>query len=578
MAYSTTISANGGAVPYSWSIASGTLPPGLSLSSAGVLTGTPLVAGSYTFIAQVKDTEATPATASRQFTLAIGTTLGVGANNSLLSGRYAFLINGFDVGSTAGAVNGFVVMGSLSANGAGAITGTEYTNAPSGVQAAVAITGSYALNSDGRGFMVLTAGTATNIYTIAAAGRSSGIAQSFSLSEFDNSTGTAGAANATGVAKLQTTSAFTATTLNGAFAFGLSGESPCSSCITPAPLYGPVASVGVFTANGVSTISSGQEDAAAYGTNYTGITLTGTFTPPSATTGIGTLHFATTGTLFSAPPADFDYVIVSSTEVLLMSSDTHATTALLAGDAQLQRQTSYSAASLSGTIIGYESQANGGNGTSSYPTALNAILTDLAITGSGTASIAQDANRAGTFTSTAVSPSAITYTTATTGRTAVTTGAASNQVVYLYNTGTGFGLDMAASTAYPALIQYQQQTVVTPYPVLLSGSFAAFTSPTSAPATDVSGMYNFVLNTGGVDSGISGALSTSLDSSSTAGMLSYGQASSYLYTESSTSRHSVALPGSTTPQTIIYGINGSLAAAIPATATTTPTVTVLQLY
>jgi hypothetical protein len=151
-------------------------------------------------------------------------------------------------------------------------------------------------------------------------------------------------------------------------------------------------------------------------------------------------------------------------------------------------------------------------------------------------------------------------------------------VLYLYNTGTGFALDQAASTAYPALIQYQQQVAVSPYPVLLSGPYAAFTVPAADPATDTTGIYTFAPNSGGVDASISGDLSTSLDSSSTAGALSYGQTAAYLYTEGSTGRHVVTLPGSTTAQIVIYGINSGLGVAIPATATATPTVTLMQLY
>ncbi len=577
-AYSTTLAATGGAVPYTWSVASGALPQGLVLSTTGVLSGTPLAAGSYTFTAQVKDSQTTPATASRQFTFSVGTSLPTGVNDAQLSGQYAFLLNGFSVGNSSGAVYGFATLGSLSANGAGALSGVEYGNEPSGVQSAVSVSGSYTLGSDGRGFMVLTAGSNTNVYTIAAAELSGGVAQSFAISEFDNSSGAAGSMNATGIAKLQNTAAFAASAVHGTFVFGLSGESPCSSCVSPAPLYGPIAAVGLFTANGVSTISGGQEDAAAFGANYTGVMLTGSFTAPSSTTGIGTLHLVTAGTLFGASPADFTYAMVSASEMLLMSSDTHTTTALLAGDAQLQKQASYSASSLSGAMIGYESQGNGGNGATVYPSALNAILTDLVITGSGTATLALDANRAGTFSSTAGSPVAIAYTTATNGRTAIATGGASNQVLYLYNTDTGFALDEAATTGYPALVQYQQQVATAPYPVLLSGSFAAGTVASPAPATDVSGLYTFVLNSGGVDGGISGDLSPVLDSSSTAGSLEYDQSSSLLYTESASSRHVVTLSGGTSTQAIIYGINSGLAVAISATATTTPSVTVLQLY
>lgn len=54
-AYSTTLQATGGAAPYGWSVAAGTVPPGLSLSPSGVLSGTPAQAGLFTFTAQVTD-------------------------------------------------------------------------------------------------------------------------------------------------------------------------------------------------------------------------------------------------------------------------------------------------------------------------------------------------------------------------------------------------------------------------------------------------------------------------------------------------------------------------------------------
>jgi len=56
LAYSTTLAAQGGNEPYTWTLASGTLPTGLSLKPHGVLNGTPTVAGSYRFTALVQDT------------------------------------------------------------------------------------------------------------------------------------------------------------------------------------------------------------------------------------------------------------------------------------------------------------------------------------------------------------------------------------------------------------------------------------------------------------------------------------------------------------------------------------------
>lgn len=46
---------SGGMPPYSWTLASGRLPSGMNLRSYGVIDGTPLSAGSYSFVARVTD-------------------------------------------------------------------------------------------------------------------------------------------------------------------------------------------------------------------------------------------------------------------------------------------------------------------------------------------------------------------------------------------------------------------------------------------------------------------------------------------------------------------------------------------
>jgi hypothetical protein len=54
--YSVQFTASSGAVPYSWSITSGILPPGLSInSSTGAIGGTPTTAGTYAFTVIVAD-------------------------------------------------------------------------------------------------------------------------------------------------------------------------------------------------------------------------------------------------------------------------------------------------------------------------------------------------------------------------------------------------------------------------------------------------------------------------------------------------------------------------------------------
>ncbi len=71
--YDQILSVAGGTAPFTWSIASGSLPTGLSLNAkAGEITGTPTTAAagaSFTFTVTVTDSSATPLTAQKQFTL-----------------------------------------------------------------------------------------------------------------------------------------------------------------------------------------------------------------------------------------------------------------------------------------------------------------------------------------------------------------------------------------------------------------------------------------------------------------------------------------------------------------------------
>lgn len=55
-AYQTTLAASGGTGPYSWQVASGQLPPGLSLNATtGEISGTPSTTGQFNFTAEVTD-------------------------------------------------------------------------------------------------------------------------------------------------------------------------------------------------------------------------------------------------------------------------------------------------------------------------------------------------------------------------------------------------------------------------------------------------------------------------------------------------------------------------------------------
>jgi hypothetical protein len=53
--YSQSLHASGGRAPYTWSLQSGSLPPGLTLSSSGLISGTPTQAGAFNFSVHVVD-------------------------------------------------------------------------------------------------------------------------------------------------------------------------------------------------------------------------------------------------------------------------------------------------------------------------------------------------------------------------------------------------------------------------------------------------------------------------------------------------------------------------------------------
>jgi hypothetical protein len=77
-AYSTTFAATGGTTPYHWSISSGTLPAGLTLSTTGTVSGTPTTAGNSSFTIKVNDSSSPASTASGNFSITIA---AAGSNN-----------------------------------------------------------------------------------------------------------------------------------------------------------------------------------------------------------------------------------------------------------------------------------------------------------------------------------------------------------------------------------------------------------------------------------------------------------------------------------------------------------------
>jgi hypothetical protein len=74
LAYSTTLTASDGKIPYTWSVVSGSLPPGLALSTnGGAITGTPTATGTFNFTVQIRDASNPTQTAIKPLSITVTT-------------------------------------------------------------------------------------------------------------------------------------------------------------------------------------------------------------------------------------------------------------------------------------------------------------------------------------------------------------------------------------------------------------------------------------------------------------------------------------------------------------------------
>lgn len=127
-AYTSSLTATGGMAPYTWSVTSGALPPGLNLSAAGVITGTPTATGVSSFTVQVADAESSPQKSTAQLSITIVAPLSI-TTTSVLNGTLNTPYRA-NLAATGGIApyNWSITAGSLPAglslSALGAITGT----------------------------------------------------------------------------------------------------------------------------------------------------------------------------------------------------------------------------------------------------------------------------------------------------------------------------------------------------------------------------------------------------------------------------------------------------------------------
>jgi hypothetical protein len=129
-AYSATLTATGGVTPYTFTLANGTsLPTGLTLSSAGVISGTPTKAGSTPFSVQVVDSS-TPTPLSQTGNLSITVNArqpGPSACGNMSTGNGASL-NGYVPFPASNAWNTNIASAPVDPNSAAIITALTGSN------------------------------------------------------------------------------------------------------------------------------------------------------------------------------------------------------------------------------------------------------------------------------------------------------------------------------------------------------------------------------------------------------------------------------------------------------------------
>jgi len=294
VAYGAAVSTAGGDAPFTWSVLSGALPPGLALngSTTGstVIQGTPTAAGTYSFTLQATDTLSRVAKVNLKLT--------VNAQAScVISGRYVLQFTGFRGGGAAT----HVAVVSIASNGT--VTGEEdYKDGHGTVTAETLISGSTCVNREtNSGVLTLNAATGKLVYNFAATPPdTAGVIHSARLALISS-----GSDSGTGQLLLQDPTGITAAPPAGNFAFGLLGADGAGNHFGTA---------GRFTSDAAGVLGAGAIDSNDT-TALINAPLTGTLSAPNAL-GRGTLTLLT-----GAQTTTLVYYVVHAGRMLLMNVD-----------------------------------------------------------------------------------------------------------------------------------------------------------------------------------------------------------------------------------------------------------------
>lgn len=419
--YSTSLTVIGGVAPYTWTVTSGTLPVGLSLSGAGDITGTPTEAGTFTFTVQVADSQQHTASGQLSITVASSGTPGT------LQGNYAFYLNG------SNSYGAWTLAGSFVAGANGNITsGVIDYNSASGQPVNTAIYGTYNVSPTGLNTIIIQGlGQPWGPMTLAFVLDSTGNGR---MIEYDDTTGQG--SRGSGVLLAATPSTFLQGALNGSWVFGMAGADPIGERYV---------NVGQF-ALATGSIPSGYcytNDGGSYQT----CGFSGTMSSVDPTSGRATV------TLQTATSTSHEAVyVVSATEMVMEQIDPvpQDNTPVQVGPV-LQQSGSVSSGSLNGLVVAYYQSVVSGSNNDDSGAAI------ISFDGNGNPSIqAADDDNAGTITS--AQPSWGTYSVSSNGAVSFSGGSGDVPAGFLVSQNKGF---MVSTGPDPVFYWFEPQTAPT---------------------------------------------------------------------------------------------------------------------
>jgi hypothetical protein len=411
--YSVTLQSSGATPPITWGLYEFSLPSGLSLSSGGTISGTPVTPGSSCLVFQGTDSSTPQKSAAQELCIAINSPDM--SHNALLKGHYAFVTNGYSGVSKlyGGGLNQDVTAGSFEADGNGNIaSGVSGPGDP--------LTGTYALGSDNRGTVSIsdsTTGVVTTYAFSVGSMSASGVATKGHMIEFE-----AQAGPFVGEFELQDTTAFSNSAIHGSYAFVMSGWSRTE----------PFGADGVLAADGMGNFSGGTADQNLNGVVNANLPLTGTYTiDANSTDGRVTGTLTMGGTTF-----DFTFFVVSASKLLMIGFQTGSSGPAFIGQALKQSAGPFNNGSL--------------NGSSIFSTMGMGKIQDVKaglynFDGGGTTTVLEEENNAGSVT--LASTSTALYSVESDGRVSVATGGSTVSVLYLVSSNQGFILDTDTNAA-----------------------------------------------------------------------------------------------------------------------------------